>query len=257
VLRALVYYAAPLGLLFLVLFPEIYRVRPRPAGRETPAGLLVERTLLAGLALLGAGALVNVLGQLKFRWAIPLFFLLPVYACWRLDRLGVDAARRRRLRAYAGILMLTAGLMVAGILLQVRAGARVGVASRLNAPYDAVARAVAAAGFRRGTIVAGPGPIGGNLRLAFPASRVVSLEAPGYVPVPAAGVAGGECLVVWDRGPGDAVPEDLRAWLRARFDVEVPGSLRAARVAAPYRHAPALEYRAFYLHLRQGAGRCR
>ena len=44
--------------------------------------------LAAGLGLLGAGALLGILGQLKFRWAIPLFFLLPLYACWRLDRLG-------------------------------------------------------------------------------------------------------------------------------------------------------------------------
>jgi 4-amino-4-deoxy-L-arabinose transferase-like glycosyltransferase len=257
VLRAFVYYAAPLGLLFLVLFPETYRLKPRPAGRETPAGLLVERTLLAGLALLGAGAFVNVLGQLKFRWAIPLFFLLPLYACWRLDRLGVDAVRRRRLRAYAGALVLAEALMVAGVLLQVHIGARVGMPSRLNTPYDAVARAIAAMGFRHGTIVAGPGPLGGNVRLAFPDSRVVSLEAPGYLPAPPAGVAGGECLVVWDRGPGDAGAEDLRAWLRVRFDVELPVSPPIGSVIAPHRHAPALEYRAFYIHLSQGAGRCR
>jgi len=257
VLRAFVYYAAPLGLLFLVLFPETYRLKPRPGGRETPAGLLVERTLLAGLALLGAGAFVNVLGQLKFRWAIPLFFLLPLYACWRLDRLGVDAVRRRRLRAYAGALVLAEALMVAGVLLQVHIGARVGMPSRLNTPYDAVARAIAAMGFRHGTIVAGPGPLGGNVRLAFPDSRVVSLEAPGYLPAPPAGVAGGECLVVWDRGPGDAGPEDLRAWLRVRFDVELPVSPPIGSVIAPHRHAPALEYHAFYIHLSQGAGRCR
>jgi 4-amino-4-deoxy-L-arabinose transferase-like glycosyltransferase len=257
VLRAVVYYAAPLGLLFLVLFPGAYRLRSGTAGREAHAGLLVERTLLAGLALLAAGALVNVLGQLKFRWAIPLFFLLPLYACWRLDQVGVDAARRRRLRAYAGLLVLAEGLMVAAILLQVHVGARVGVPSRLNMPYDAVARAVAAAGFRQGTIVAGHGPLGGNLRLAFPDSRVVSLEAPDYLPALAAGVPGGECLVVWDRGPEDAVPEDLRAWLRTRFDAEVPGSLPIASVAAPHRNAPALEYRAFYVRVPRGAGRCR
>ena len=257
VLRAVAYYAAPLALLFLVLFPETYRSRRRPAGGEAPAGLLVERTLLAGLAILASGALLNVLGQLKFRWAIPLFFLLPLYACWRLDRLEVDAARPRRLRAYTGLLVLAEALMVAGILLQVRVGGRVGVPSRLNTPYDAVAQAVAAAGFHQGTIVAGTGPLGGNLRLAFPDSRVVSLETPSYLPVPTAGVTGGECLVVWDRARGDAAPDDLRAWLRARFDVEVPGSLPIASVAAPHRHAPALEYRAFYVHLSRGAGRCR
>ncbi len=270
VLRALAYYAAPIGLVFLALFPEIYRPRSTEvqgrrldgssSGRgrsEEAAGRLVERTLLAGLGLLVAGALLNILGQLKFRWAIPLFFLLPLYAWWRLDRLGVDGARRRRLRAYAGVLAIAAGLMVTGILLQVHLGARLGVPSRLNTPYDAVATAVAAAGFRQGTIVAGQGPLGGNLRLAFPSSRVVSLEAPGYLPAPRAGGPRGQCLVAWDRGGADAVPEDLRAYLRARLGAEVPGSLPIATVAAPHRHAPAVEYRAFYVHLPDGAGDCR
>jgi hypothetical protein len=82
----------------------------------------------------------------------------------------------------------------------------------------------------------------------------VSLEAPGYLPAPPGDAGGGECLVVWD---GDALPEELRAWLRARFDLEVPGSLPIASVSAPHRHAPGLEYRAFYVRLPQGAGRCR
>jgi hypothetical protein len=200
------------------------------------------------------GALLNVLGQLKFRWAIPIFFLLPLYACWRLDRLAVDGARRRRLRAYAGVLLLTEALMVAAILLQIHVGARVGVPSRLNTPYDAVAGALAAAGFRRGTVVAGPGPLGGNLRLAFPDSRVASLETPGYLPTPLGG--GGACLVVWDRGSADSLAE-LRAWLRTRLEVEVPPSLPVGTVTAPYRHAPGIDYRAFYVYLSRGEGRCR
>lgn len=253
VLRAVLYYAAPLGLLFLVLFPGIYRPRPREAEPAHPGGLLVERTLWGGLALLVLGALLNVLGQLKFRWAIPIFFLLPLYACWRLDRVGVgDAARR--LRAYAGALILAECFMVAGILLQIHIGARVGAPSRLNTPYDTAAETLAAAGFRRGTIVAGTGPLGGNLRLAFPDSRVASLETPGYLPPPLGG--DGTCLVVWDRGSADELTE-LSAWLRARLDVEVPASLPIARVAVPVRHAAGADYRAFYVHLPQGTGRCR
>src|SRR5262249_48844645 len=149
VLRAFAYYAAPLALVFLVLFPEVYRPRSRAAGREHPAGVLVGRTILAGLGLLVAGAFLNVLGQLKFRWAIPLFFLLPLYACWRLDRLGVDAPRRLRLHAYAGVLAATEGLIIAGILLQTFFGARVGMPAPLNTPFHAVRRAVAAHGLHR------------------------------------------------------------------------------------------------------------
>jgi 4-amino-4-deoxy-L-arabinose transferase-like glycosyltransferase len=258
VVRAFAYYALPLGLVFVALFPEVYRPRSQAAGRESPAAVLVERTLVAGLALLVVGALLNLLGQVKFRWAIPLFFLLPLYACWRLDRLGVDARRRRRLGAYAAVLAATEGLMIVGILLQTYAGARLGMLARLNTPYDAVAGPVAAEGFHRGMIVAGPGPLGGNLRLAFPGSRVASLETPGYLPPPAAGADWGDCLLVWDRGTGDAAPpEELVAWLGTRLGVEAPSTVPIGRVTAAYRHTPTLEYRAFFIRLPQGSGRCR
>jgi len=258
VLRAFAYYAAPLALVFGVLFPEIYRRRPQPATRDGAAGLLVERTLLAGLGLLVIGAFLNLLGQLKFRWAIPLFFLLPLYACWRLDRLGIAALRRPRLRAYAVVLVATEALMIVGIVLLTHIGARVGMPARLNTPFDAVGPAVAAAGFRGGTIVAGTGPLGGNMRVAFPSARVASLETPGYLPpLSSAAGAGGDCLLVWDHGPADALPEDLVAWLRARLEIEVPASLTIGRVTALHRHTPTLEYRAFYVRLPPGSGRCR
>ena len=257
-LRAFAYYAAPLAVIFLVLFPDVYRRQARAAAgdRRADAGVLIGRTILAGLGLLVVGALLNVLGQLKFRWAIPLFFLLPLYACWRLDRLGMDPRRRRRLRAYAAVLAAAEGLMIAGIVLQTLGGARVGMPARLNTPYDAVGRAAAADGFRRGTIVAGPGPLGGNMRLAFPDSRVASLETPGYLP-PAARAADGDCLLGWERGPADALPEEFAGWLRARLGVEAPAPASIVSVTVPHRHGPALELRAFLVRLPQGSGRCR
>ena len=257
VLRAFAYYAAPLALVFLVLFPEVYRRRVCAGeGRRVDAGILIGRTILAGLGLLVVGAFLNVLGQLKFRWAIPLFFLLPLYACWRLGRLGMDLRRLGRLRAYTAVLAAAEGLMIAGILLQTFTGARVGMPARLNTPYDAVGRAAAGDGFRRGTIVAGPGPLGGNMRLAFPDSRVASLETPGYLP-PAAGAADGDCLLVWERGPADALPEEFAGWLRSRLGVEAPAPSSIVSVTVPHRHGPALELRAFLVRLPEGSGRCR
>jgi len=223
---------------------------------QIPSGSM-ERTLLAGLGLLVAGALLNVLGQLKFRWAIPIFFLLPLYLCWRLEQLGLDAPRRRRLRIYGWVLVGTEALMVAGILVQTYAGARLAAPARLNTPYDAVADAVAASGFRRGTIVAGVGPLGGNLRLAFPDARVTSLETPGYLPPRAGGADGGDCLLAWDGAGDSAVPAYLGAWLRERLAVEDAAPVEIGSVTMPHRHAPALLYRAFFVRLSPGVGRCR
>ena len=136
--------------------------------RRDPGRSLIERTLLAGVGLLTGGALLGLVGQLKFRWVIPLLFLLPIYAFWRLDRLPLDAARRRRLRAYAGVLVLVEALMIAGIVGQThlrrpRRRARPAEhAVRRGRPGRRARR------FRHGTIVAGRGPLAGNLRLAFP-----------------------------------------------------------------------------------------
>jgi 4-amino-4-deoxy-L-arabinose transferase-like glycosyltransferase len=254
VLRALAYYAAPLGLVFLVVFPEVYRSGPRHRPGHH-GGALIGRTLLIGVALLVGGALLGFLGQLKFRWAIPLLFLLPLYAFCRLDRLPVDVVRRRRRRAYASVLLAVEALMVGAIVAQTYVGARFGVPARLNTPYDQVARAVVGDGFHRGTIVTGRGPLAGNLRLAFPGARVASLETSGYVPPLAH--TGGECLVIWEEASGEAMPEDLRGWLRSRFDVDGLPALPAGRVTAPYRHTPGRDYRAYYVRLPQGAGQCR
>ena len=252
--RSLLYYTAPLGLVLLALFPEVYRGRAATSSGH-PAGRLAGRTLIAGVGLLAIGALVGVLGQLKFRWAIPILFLLPLYACWRVDRLPTTPARARRLRAYGGALVLVEGLMIAGILGQTYLGARFGAPSRLNTPYDAAAAALARDGFSRGAIVTGPGALGGNLRVAFPAARVASLETPGFLPPPAAD--GGACVLAWDHVGGEAVPADLGGWLRARLGVELPAALPVRAVAAPYRHTPGREYRAYYVTLPEGADACR
>jgi hypothetical protein len=145
--------------------------------------------------------------------------------------------------------------MVGAIVAQTYVGARFGVPARLNTPYDRVARAVVGDGFHRGTIVTGRGPLAGNLRLAFPGARVASLETSGYVPPLAH--TGGECLVIWEEASGEAMPEDLRGWLRSRFDVDGLPALPAGRVTAPYRHTPGRDYRAYYVRLPQGAGQCR
>ena len=83
----------------------------------------------------------------------------------------------------------------------------------------------------------------------------MSLEAAGYVPP--ASATGGQCLVVWDHESEETMPEDLRAWLRERFDVEVTRELPVVRVTAPYRHTTGRDYHAFYVTLPEGVGQCR
>jgi hypothetical protein len=145
--------------------------------------------------------------------------------------------------------------MVAGIVAQTYLGARVSLPARLNTPYDRVAPAVLRDGFHRGTIVAGRGPLAGNLRVAFPDARIASLETPDYVPP--ATMTDGDCLVVWEPEQGPGMPEDLRDWLRDRFHVELAAALPVGSLGVTYRHTTGRTFRADYVRLPQGAGECR
>jgi 4-amino-4-deoxy-L-arabinose transferase-like glycosyltransferase len=247
VARVALYYLAPLAVVFAVLLPQVYRRRPAaPAG-----GRLLERFLLAVTGLLVLGVLLGVVGYLKFRWLVPGFFLLPLYFAWRLTAAPVAP---RALRRLAGVLLLAEAAVVGGIVVRIY-GDRLFFdrPARLNEPYDALAGQLADAGFTGGTIVAGPGPLAGSLRLRFPAARVLSLEHPQYRP-PARGT--GQCLVVWERGGPENVPEALRAFLASALDAPLAGDEPVAVLSASYRHSDAPPRRLPYLLL-PGRGGCR
>jgi hypothetical protein len=154
-------------------------------------------------------------------------------------------------RRYAAALGVAEAVVVVGLILNVVRGDAFGPPTRLNAPYDRVAEALAAAGFSDGTIAAGDGPLAGNLRLRFPAARVIRLTNPDYLP-PRAGA--GQCLVVWEDGLGD--PAALLGWIRARLGTDVDGEAVRA-VSVPYHHARALRLRVVYVLLPAGRGDCR
>jgi len=248
VVRVSVYYLTPLWLVILVLLPEVYARRPgAPGGLGRP---LLARFHLTVLGVLVAGALAGILAYLKFRWLIPAFFLVPVYA---FSRLPADAPDVRRLRRYALVLLCAELAVVAGIGLRVYAGRYFARASRFNAPYGEVAARMAAAGFRRGTIVVGVGTLAGNLRLHFPDSRVVFLENPTYVP-PTPG--GGQCLVAWEGREAATVPPDLAAWLATAFRIAAPEGLPVQTAQARYRYDDD-RLRVHFILWPDGAGTCR
>ena len=88
------------------------------------------------------------------------------------------------------------------------------------------------AGFEHGTILADGFHVGGNLRVAFPDSRVI---VPAYPLAVWSGPAGGrQCLVVWrvDDAAADALPMAAADYLRGRLSVDPQSPHRAGLVAA-------------------------
>jgi len=157
-------------------------------------------------------------------------------------------------RWFAVILLVAEVAVIGGILLQVYSGSLFDRPYKLNEPYDVAAAEIATAGFAKGTIVAGPGPVAGNFRLSFPDSRVISLESPYYIP-PAAG--NGQCLIVWERGDGAAVPGDLRALMASALEVTLTGEEPIRVAEARYRFAENQIRRVYFVLSVSGLASCR
>jgi 4-amino-4-deoxy-L-arabinose transferase-like glycosyltransferase len=241
--RMLFIYLMPFALVFVAAFWRAWP--PRSLGRGP------ERRLLGGLflaeAVLVVGAiLAGSLTYLRFRWLMPAFFLVPLLAFAWVDSPTVE---RRRLVRYAAGLLGVEALVLVALTANVLRGDALGEPTRLNAPYDVVATALASAGFSRGTIAAGEGPLAGNLRLRFPDSRVIRLANPDYLP-PTAG--GGQCLVVWEE-PVDR--SALLAWVASALDARLDDE-PVRTVAARYHHARERTLRVGYVLLPAGRGRC-
>lgn len=250
--RVAFYYLTPLWIVLIALFPDGWRGKA-PGAAGVPAHRLLERFFLAELAILVAGALLGGLTYLKFRWLFPAFFLFPLYFLSRLDAPAVDAARIRR---FATVLLVAGCLMLLAFPVSILRGDRLGRSSHLNTPYDVIARQLASAGFTRGTIAAGEGPLAGNLRLWFADARVVRLANPDYVPPRRAG--DGQCLIVWEKERvEDQVPVQMREWLAAALGVTLPDPVAVRSAEARFHFARRQTLRVRYVLLPDGAGECR
>jgi 4-amino-4-deoxy-L-arabinose transferase-like glycosyltransferase len=248
--RVSAYYLTPAWLFLLALFPAAWRAAGA-ARPPAPAERLLARFFLAEGSLVLAGALFAGVTYLKFRWMMPAFFLFPLYLFARVDRRPLDAGR---LRWYARVLVLTAAVAAAAFVVNIWRGDRLGRPSHLNAPYDALAAQVAAAGFTRGTIAGGEGSAAGNLRLSFPRARVLRIANPDYVPPDPAG--GGQCLIVWEKERSETVPTEVARWLEAALGVRLPPDLPVRTVELPYHFSRDHRLRTRFVLLPQGLGRC-
>lgn len=257
VARIALYYLAPLAAVLAACVPAVFRRLPADPSAP-PGGRLLGWLLVWVLGILGTTALLGGLAFLKFRWLIPVFFLAPVYALWRLERHGGPG---RRMRALVTVLIAAEIAVVVGLVVRVTGASFFPRPFRMNEPYDAVAAELRHRGFTRGTILSGHGTLAGNMAIRFPDSRVLHVESPGFRP-PRAG--DGQCLLVWDRQRGERdpvpVPADLRAlaeWLGVPLAGPDVAGAPAGVIEAPFRFDRRHVRRTYYLLLPNGAGECR
>jgi len=162
-------------------------------------------TVLASLALVLAAVLIGGVNIIKPRFIHIFLHTLPILAVAMAARFGAPTLRR-----YAVLLALVG----AGILGMRVVNSTPVCLNRCDdlVPFDRLAKALAAAGFERGSILAHGVRLGGNMVLQFPQSRVDVAVDP-FVPRPSAPGRRGQCLIIWQQGAvaRGAVPKQLIA----------------------------------------------
>jgi 4-amino-4-deoxy-L-arabinose transferase-like glycosyltransferase len=180
----------PLVLVVAVLVPAVRRPAPDPNQVRRATRTLLERYLVALVVILVLSAPLIGLAVFKMRWLLPLLIVTPLAL---FVRVAAAPIHPRSARALVWV-CAAAGVLALGLRLgEVGAGPRFGHTSRLHLPIPELAAQIRRMGFRQGTIVAGDLLLGGNLRLQFPDSLILTPNLAGSGGAPPRG----QCLVAW------------------------------------------------------------
>ncbi len=175
--------------------------------------------------------LVPTLGATAFaeRWMHPALMILPVFL---FALVAEGRPRPRAIGVYLGMVVLLVVLAFAARIVVFALGSDHCGSCRALAPFAELTGQLRDAGFERGTILASDFHVGGNLRVAFPDSRVILPAYP--LEVWPSESHGGQCMVVWreDGTPADAMPPPYNAFLAARLRADPEAPHRSGRVAA-------------------------
>ncbi|NNM06608.1 MAG: glycosyltransferase, partial [Gemmatimonadetes bacterium] len=233
---AVVSFLTPLWLMWAGFFPGLFR-RAKARG-DTLTGRLAQRYLVALIAGLTVGILALGVGHVKERWMIPLLFVAPLYFFSGAGENGLRASRVRWFRRVAAAAAVVT-LVAAG--LRSLLGPSLGVMTRVNYPFDPVARELSAVAPEHPYVLTHNTWFAGNLVKRLPGARGY---VPGYV-LPKPGEEG-PVLVVWDAVRSEPLPRELREDLEGRFGLD-PGPVPPTYLTFPYKFGAGREARVGYL----------
>ncbi len=205
-------------------------LRPRwPARSGPPQQRLLARFIGAALLLIVMVILVTETTQIKQRWLQPFLFVFPLLFVMIAPPAEPPA---RRTALFSLIAVLAAAVVTALIPLRIYLVDLSDGPRRDNYPFRALARTISQSGFNGGTIVAEDKFIGGNMRLFFPESTVItpSLPLQPYRLTP-------QLLVVWQvHDPAGMVGRTAIEQYRCR----------PFRAELPFRHSRSFTFRTAY-----------
>jgi hypothetical protein len=215
-IQATVLFLAPFWLVALAVFAPMVRAAAAPA---RPWLRALAWALAFALGALALAVLTAEVTYFKDRRMHAVLLTVPLLLFVWLDHRPADPRRLRWLAGAVGAVVLIAGAALVGQALVEPYSCR---RCWLHMPLPAFAQAIRQSGFERGTIVTAEEHVGGNLRLAFPDSRVLT---PPYPMLDPSAVGRGACLLAWHaRTMGDGVPPQLGAFVAGRFKLAPAGS---------------------------------
>nr|WP_244915059.1 glycosyltransferase family 39 protein [Rhizobium sullae] len=174
---------------------------------------LLERMML--FSILGILLLVLFGGaaHVKDRWLVPLFFIIPLYLCLKIEASHVEYSNPlRRLLPILAIIMIA----VPGILFgRIAAATLNGDYERLNMPYAQLAAALRQQG-EPAAVLAEGSLLAGNLRKDLLPATVISTDYPGFKPAVSISKKH-PLLIVWPLGAaeGNVLPGRAAEWLKS------------------------------------------
>jgi hypothetical protein len=228
VLTDLVAFLGPLVVVVTLFVPAVRRSAADPDPLRSATRRLLERYLVVLVATLVLSVPFVGVRVFKARWCLALLVVAPLAFFLRAPAaaLGPDSVRRLT-RALLAVGILTLGVRFADVW----SGPSLGMPSRLHLPIRELAAGIRAAGFRGGTIIAADVPLGGNLRLHFPDSRVLTPEIEALVvPTPPGAL---QCLVAWRPRREPGVLASLLAFAGERLGRPLPGADSSFAIEAP------------------------
>jgi hypothetical protein len=213
---------------------------------------LLERFFLTVLAILVATTLLFGVSFYKDRWLQPLLFLTPLYLCLRLQDIPVQASRLKALTCVIGFFGLA---FLIAPLAQAWGGPWFGIYSRLHVPFAQITESLSTTGFRQGTILTDNTFIGGNLRLVFPTSHILTPEMLAWNPTPP--LETGQCLIVWNGREHHGFPVSLQQLAMDRLHLQFPDDYTPRHLDARLPEAAQEPWHIGFVLIPAGEGQCR
>jgi hypothetical protein len=246
-------FLSPFWLICVLVFPTLVPRRSSGATLRHQDRRTLEWFFLMVFIILAAAIILFGVTQFKDRWMQPFLFLVPLYVFVRLQDVG--GVTPGRLQMFACVLAIFGLLFLVAPLVQAWVAPWFGMYSRLHAPFEEVAQQLREAGFRKGTIVAETTFIGGNLRLEFSTSRVLTPGARSAVQ--AAPQEPGQCLVVWHSDDRLPLPPLLRPFLEETLHARLPSDQAPRYIDARLKRSHQRVFRIGFLLFPDGLGNCR